>query len=187
MNDPKRTGRVTIPTNLDVVPETIETVSYTHLDHPRRPHRGTGTVVPEPLAAAVRPDVRRGVRPEDVYKRQGDPHGVVVPQKAAYLAHDHGHPVGGKTHVQVRVKVVYGLDEPDAPHLKQVVHAFAPAHEFLHHAQHQPQVALYHPLAGLLVCLLYTSLAAVKMREKEEAVLIQLGLPRTVSYTADQI
>ena len=29
--------------------------------------------------------------------------------------------------------------------------------------------------------------AAVKMREKEEAVLIQLGLPRTVSYTADQI
>ena len=30
-------------------------------------------------------------------------------------------------------------------------------------------------------------LAAVKMREMEEAVLIQLGLPRTVSYTADQI
>ena len=30
-------------------------------------------------------------------------------------------------------------------------------------------------------------LAAVKMREKEEAVLLQLGLPRTVSYTADQI
>ena len=30
-------------------------------------------------------------------------------------------------------------------------------------------------------------LAAVKMRAKEEAVLIQLGLPRTVSYTADQI
>ena len=30
-------------------------------------------------------------------------------------------------------------------------------------------------------------LAAVKMRETEEAVLIQLGLPRTVSYTADQI
>ena len=30
-------------------------------------------------------------------------------------------------------------------------------------------------------------LAAVKMREKEEAVLIQLGVPRTVSYTADQV
>ena len=30
-------------------------------------------------------------------------------------------------------------------------------------------------------------LAAVKMREKEEAVLIQLGLPRTVSYTAAEI
>ena len=30
-------------------------------------------------------------------------------------------------------------------------------------------------------------LAAVHMREKEEAVLIQLGLPRTVSYTADEV
>ena len=30
-------------------------------------------------------------------------------------------------------------------------------------------------------------LEAVKMREREEAVLIQLGLPRTVSYTADQV
>lgn len=29
-------------------------------------------------------------------------------------------------------------------------------------------------------------LAAVRMREKEEAVLLQLGLPRTVSYTADE-
>ena len=26
-----------------------------------------------------------------------------------------------------------------------------------------------------------------RMREKEEAVLIQLGLPRTVSYTSDEI
>ncbi|MDM8202458.1 MULTISPECIES: rRNA maturation RNase YbeY [Allofournierella] len=30
-------------------------------------------------------------------------------------------------------------------------------------------------------------LEAVRMREKEEAVLIQLGLPRTVSYTTDEI
>ena len=30
-------------------------------------------------------------------------------------------------------------------------------------------------------------LEAVRMREKEEAVLIQLGLPRTVSYTAEEI
>jgi probable rRNA maturation factor len=28
---------------------------------------------------------------------------------------------------------------------------------------------------------------AVKMREKEEATLIQLGLPRTISYSADQV
>ena len=30
-------------------------------------------------------------------------------------------------------------------------------------------------------------LAAVHMREKEEAVLVQLGLPRTVSYTSDEV
>lgn len=30
-------------------------------------------------------------------------------------------------------------------------------------------------------------LEAVRMREKEEAVLVQLGLPRTVSYTSDEI
>lgn len=30
-------------------------------------------------------------------------------------------------------------------------------------------------------------LEAVKMREKEEATLIQLGLPRTISYSADQV
>ena len=30
-------------------------------------------------------------------------------------------------------------------------------------------------------------LEAVRMREKEEATLIQLGLPRTVSYSVDQI
>ena len=32
-----------------------------------------------------------------------------------------------------------------------------------------------------------SGLEAVRMREKEEAVLIQLGLPRTVSYTVDEI
>ena len=30
-------------------------------------------------------------------------------------------------------------------------------------------------------------LEAVRMREREEAVLLQLGLPRTVSYTNDEI
>ena len=30
-------------------------------------------------------------------------------------------------------------------------------------------------------------LEAVRMREKEEAVLMQLGLPRTVSYTNDEV
>ena len=32
-----------------------------------------------------------------------------------------------------------------------------------------------------------SGLEAVRMREKEEAVLLQLGLPRTVSYTNDEI
>ena len=46
-------------------------------------------------------------------------------------------------------------------------------------------------LHGLLHLLGYDheagGLEAVRMREKEEAVLIQLGLPRTVSYTSDEI
>ena len=80
-----------------------------------------------------------------------DPHGVVVPQKAPYFPHDHGHAVGGKPHIEGRVKVVDGLDEADAPHLKQIVQIFAPGREFLDSAQHQPQIALDHLLAGLLV------------------------------------
>ena len=32
-----------------------------------------------------------------------------------------------------------------------------------------------------------SGLEAVRMREKEEAVLMQLGLPRTVSYTNDEV
>ena len=32
-----------------------------------------------------------------------------------------------------------------------------------------------------------SGLEAVRMREKEEAVLVQLGLPRTVSYTSDEV
>jgi len=50
----------------------------------------------------------------------------------------------GKPHRLGRVKVVDGFDEPDAPHLKQVVEVFAPLGKALHHAQHQPQVALHH-------------------------------------------
>ena len=76
------------------------------------------------------------------------PQGVVVPQKPPDLSDDHGHAVGGKPHLLGRVKVVDGLDEPDAAHLKQVVEVLAPLGEPLHHAEHQPQVALDHLLAG---------------------------------------
>ena len=57
-----------------------------------------------------------------------------------------------------------------------------------HHLQREVAFLTVHSMLHLLG---YDheqgGLAAVKMREKEEAVLIQLGLPRTVSYTADQI
>ena len=63
-----------------------------------------------------------------------DPHGVVVPQVALDLADDHRHAVGREPHVLRRVKVVDGLDEPDAPDLKQVVHVLAAARKPLYNA-----------------------------------------------------
>ena len=80
-----------------------------------------------------------------------DPHGVVVPQVALDLADDHRHAVGREPHVLRRVKVVDGLDEPDAPDLEQVVHILTAACEFLYDAEHQSQVALHHLLPGLAV------------------------------------
>ena len=76
------------------------------------------------------------------------PHRGIVPQKPADFPHDHGHTVGGKTHLEGGVKVVDGLDQTDAPHLKQVIQIFAPAGKLLHHAENQAQVALDHLLAG---------------------------------------
>ena len=79
------------------------------------------------------------------------PQGVVVPQESPYLADDHRHTVGGESHLLGRVKVVDGLDEADAPHLKEVVHVLAPLRKALHDAEHQPQVALDHALTSRLV------------------------------------
>ena len=81
-----------------------------------------------------------------VPQRAADPQGVVIPQKTPDLADDHRHAVGGEPHVLGGVEVVDGLDEPDAAHLKQVVEVLAPLGEPLHHAEHQPQVALDHLL-----------------------------------------
>ena len=50
--------------------------------------------------------------------------------------------------------------------------AYLTVHSMLH------LLGYYHEAGGL---------EAVRMREKEEAVVIQLGLPRTVSYTSDEI
>ena len=44
--------------------------------------------------------------------------------------------------------MIDGLDQPDAPNLKQVVQIFAALGEPLHHAEHQPQVAFHHLFPG---------------------------------------
>ena len=81
----------------------------------------------------------------------GHPDGAVVPEIAADLSHDHGDPVGGEAHVQVGVEVVNGLDQADAPHLKQIVHILSPVGKLVDHRQHQAQIALDQLLPGLLV------------------------------------
>ena len=75
-----------------------------------------------------------------------DAHGIVVAQKAFHFAGDHRHAVGGEHYLVAWVEIIDGLDEPDAAHLKQVVEVLAPLGEPLHHAEHQPQVALDHLL-----------------------------------------
>ena len=47
--------------------------------------------------------------------------------------------------------MVDGLDEADAPHLKQVVQIFPAVYEPLHHAEHQPQIPVDELLPGFLV------------------------------------
>ena len=81
----------------------------------------------------------------------GHPDGAVVPEISADLADDHGHAVSGKPHRLIDVKVVDGLDEPHAAHLKQVVGVLAPAGEALDDGEHQPQISLDQFPAGLLV------------------------------------
>ena len=68
---------------------------------------------------------------------------------------NHGHTVGGKTHVVVfGVKIIDGLDQADAADLKQVVHVLTAADEFLDHGQHQPEVAGNELLACVSVAVL---------------------------------
>ena len=66
--------------------------------------------------------------------------------------------------------------------------AVAQAEEFGHSTRREVGYLTIHSMLHLLG---YDheqgGLEAVRMREKEEAVLIQLGLPRTVSYTVDEI
>ena len=84
----------------------------------------------------------------------GHPHGAVIPEVPPDLPHDHGHAIGGEAHVQIRVEVVDGLDEADAPHLEQVVRVLPPVGKALDHREDQPQVARDQFLPGLHVPLL---------------------------------
>ena len=65
---------------------------------------------------------------------------------------------------------------------------YAQAEEYGHSTEREFSFLFAHSMLHLLG---YDheggGLEAVRMREKEEAALIQLGLPRTVSYSADQV
>ena len=66
--------------------------------------------------------------------------------------------------------------------------ALAQAEHYGHSLQREGAYLTVHSMLHLLGYDHETSgLEAVRMREKEEAVLLQLGLPRTVSYTNDEI
>ena len=107
-----------------------------------------------------------------------DPDGVVVPQIPANFADDHGHGIGGKAHVQRGIEIVQRLDEPDAAHLKQIVHVFAPVAEALNNAQHQTQISPDKFLPGV-------EIAAVHQRKQLPHTLVgQNGQGRRI-YAAD--
>ena len=74
--------------------------------------------------------------------------GVAVPQKTADFADYHGHAIGGKAHIKVRVKVVDGFDKPDASHLKKVIRILPARCKFLHNTEHQPQITVNHCFPG---------------------------------------
>ena len=69
-----------------------------------------------------------------------------------------------------------------------IPHAVSQAERFGHTLQREIAFLTVHSMLHLLG---YDhekgGIESVRMREKEEAVLIQLGLPRTVSYTSDEI
>ena len=66
--------------------------------------------------------------------------------------------------------------------------AFEQADTFGHSLQREVGYLTAHSMLHLLGYDHEASgLEAVRMREKEEAVLVQLGLPRTVSYTSDEV
>lgn len=76
------------------------------------------------------------------------------------------HPIGGKFYLLAGVEVGDGLDQADAPHLKQIVGTLPPLVKALDDAEHQPQVAADEFLARGAV-------AAVNQREQFAHALIR--------------
>ena len=77
-----------------------------------------------------------------------DPDGGIVPEVPPDLPGDHGHPVGGKTHLLVRVKIGNCLDQADASHLEKVVRTFAPFVKALDDGQHQTEISFNQCFPG---------------------------------------
>ncbi|MPM91370.1 hypothetical protein SDC9_138498 [bioreactor metagenome] len=80
--------------------------------------------------------------------------GAVVPQIPANFAYDHGDPVGGEAHRLGDIKIIDGLNQTHAAHLKQIVRVFAPVGELLDDGEHQPEISLDESLSRLPVALL---------------------------------
>ena len=109
------------------------------------PHR---RIAPQPRRQRV-PGFQRAIGRVPHGARHAD--GVVVPEIPEDFADDHGHAVGAQAHVHAQIKIVQPLHQPDAAHLKQIVHVFAAVLKALNHAQHQPQIGADELLARRFV------------------------------------
>ena len=64
------------------------------------------------------------------------------------LADDHRHRICGKLHRLCNIKIINGLDQPDAPYLKQVIQILAAVQKPLDHTEHQSQIAAEQRFPG---------------------------------------
>lgn len=87
--------------------------------------------------------------------------------------YDENHATGAKILGDIVISMERAMEQAELyGHSLQREVAYLTVHSMLH------LLGYDHEASGL---------EAVRMREKEEAVLVQLGLPRTVSYTSDEV